>query len=190
MYSNVNGVGYLPAGEFFANGKQVLPGKCPELAEIANAAVLCNDAELHLRDGAWKMEGDPTEGALLAFAVKAGVAPTLAREAYSRTDAIPFESEHRFMATLNHDPQGEGSIYVKGAPERILEMCDQQASGRSQTMDVDYWLRCAFDFAASGLRLLAIAKKHANESQREVQFSDMHGGFTMLALVGIRKSVV
>jgi magnesium-transporting ATPase (P-type) len=176
---DVTGVGYLPAGDFFIDGRQVPTRRYPELAEIAAAAAICNDAELHLREGEWRMEGDPTEGALLAFAVKAGMAPTLVREEFPRVDAIPFESEHRIMASLNRNAQNEGFITVKGAPERILEMCGLEAA------DADYWHRCGTEFAGAGLRLLAIARKPADETQQDVRFADVEGGFAMLALVGI-----
>jgi nucleotide-binding universal stress UspA family protein/phosphoserine phosphatase len=158
----------------------------PELAEIARAAVLCNDAQLRKSaDETWQVAGDPTEGALLAFAFKAGVDPAWERESLPRTDAIPFESEHRLMATLHHDHEGRGTLYVKGAPERILDMCDRQGGLREASLDLDHWRRAAGAAAADGLRLLAIAAKPADEAQREVRFSDLEGGFTLLALVGI-----
>jgi calcium-translocating P-type ATPase len=185
---DVSGVGYSPDGGIFLEGTAITADDYPELAEIARAAVLCNDAQLHrLDDESWQMTGDPTEGALLAFATKVGADPAWVRETLPRTDAISFESEHRLMATLHHDHAGSGYIYVKGAPERILEMCDRQ-SGFQKTetaLDVDYWHLCAKDAAASGLRVLAIATKRVEESRREVNFSDLEGGFILLALVGI-----
>ena len=72
------------------------------------------------------VDGDPTEGALLTAGLKAGLDLEFEREAYPRTDTIPFESEHRFMATLHHDHDGRGFIYVKGAPERLLGMCARE----------------------------------------------------------------
>jgi|GEM_PF-94785 magnesium-transporting ATPase (P-type)/nucleotide-binding universal stress UspA family protein len=182
----VTGVGYAPDGGIHLGGEAVPPDQYPELAEIARAAVLCNDAQLRKSaDETWQVAGDPTEGALLAFAIKAGVDPAWERESLPRTDAIPFESEHRLMATLNHDHEGRGTIYVKGAPERIFEMCDRQGGVQEALLDLDYWRRSASDAAADGLRLLAIAAKPAEESQREVQFSDLKNGFRLLALVGI-----
>jgi magnesium-transporting ATPase (P-type)/nucleotide-binding universal stress UspA family protein len=182
----VTGVGYAPDGGIHLGGAAVPADEYPELAEIARAAVLCNDAQLRKRDDeAWQVEGDPTEGALLAFALKAGADPAWERESLPRTDAIPFESEHRLMATLHHDHEGRGTIYVKGAPERILEMCDRQSGPRETPPDLDYWRRSASEAAADGLRLLAIAAKPAEEAQREVRFSDLKDGFVPLALVGI-----
>jgi magnesium-transporting ATPase (P-type)/nucleotide-binding universal stress UspA family protein len=182
----VTGVGYAPDGGIHLGGEAVPPDQYPDLAEIARAAVLCNDAQLRKSDDeTWQVAGDPTEGALLAFAIKAGVDPAWERESSPRTDAIPFESEHRLMATLNHDHEGRGTIYVKGAPERVFEMCDRQGGVQEALLDLDYWRRSASDAAADGLRLLAIAAKPAEEAQREVQFSDLKNGFRLLALVGI-----
>jgi magnesium-transporting ATPase (P-type)/nucleotide-binding universal stress UspA family protein len=182
----VTGVGYAPDGGIHLEGAAVAAEDYPELAEIARAAVLCNDASLRKRgDETWQVEGDPTEGALLAFAIKAGADPAWERESLPRTDAIPFESEHRLMATLHHDHEGRGTIYVKGAPERILEMCDRQGGLRETPLDLDHWRRAASEAAGDGLRLLAIAARPAEEAQREVRFSDLEGGFTLLALAGI-----
>ncbi|WP_036242908.1 cation-transporting P-type ATPase [Methylobacter luteus] len=182
----ISGTGYAPEGAIHLGGAAVPADQYPELAEIARAAVLCNDALLRRHDGdVWQVEGDPTEGALLAFATKAGTDPASEREALPRIDAIPFESEHRLMATLHHDHEGRGCIYVKGAPERILEMCDRQAGALGTTLNTDYWHRRGREAASSGLRLLAIAAKLVDESQREVRFSDLEDGFTLLALIGI-----
>jgi magnesium-transporting ATPase (P-type) len=97
---------------------------------------LCNDAALQEKQGNWNLHGDPTEGALLAMALKAGLEIDLEKEKWPRTDVIPFESEHRFMATLHHDHAGHG----KGAPERILDMCSKQRNGEEDILlNRDYW---------------------------------------------------
>ena len=126
-----------------------------------------------------------SQGALLTLALKSGVdGPTLHAQ-LPRSDAIPFESEHRFMATLHHDHAGHGLIYLKGAPERVLEMCSNQrsADGSSEALDTDYWRRQATDLAARGLRLLALASKPATAEQRTLNFADVESGLTLLALV-------
>ena len=179
---DVSGVGYAPEGALHLGGAPIAPADYPELVEVMRAAVLCNDAELHRREDGWRLEGDPTEGALLALALKAGVDPDDERRALARTDAIPFESDHRFMATLHHDHLGRGFIYVKGAPERVIEMCDRQADG---ALDRDYWRRWATDTAARGLRVLAIAGRRADEGRTELDFADVESGLTLLALVGM-----
>src|SRR5262249_47856346 len=89
-------------------------------------STLCNDAELFQQEGVWKVEGDPTEGALYPFASKLGLERQAEQNAYPRIDAIPFESEHKFMATLHKAADGTEILLVKGAPEVILEHCDRQ----------------------------------------------------------------
>ena len=185
---DIGGVGYAPEGSVLLAGEPVEPDAHPGLAGIARARVLCNDAELHLREEGWHLAGDPTEGALVTLAMKAGLDPAAERHALPRTDVIPFESLHRLMATLHHDAGGNGTIHVKGSPERILEMCDRQGipGQDEQPLDAGYWDRQGSEAAAAGLRILAVAGKLADEGQGEVRFSHLRqGGFTMMGLVGI-----
>ena len=79
--------------------------------------------------GEWRLAGDPTEGALVTLAMKAGLDPAYEKSAYPRVDVIPFESEHRFMASLHHDHRGARRIFLKGAPERVLALCEAGARG-------------------------------------------------------------
>ena len=125
----ITGDGYAPEGEVRKDGRPV--GKDPVLALMGRVSVLCNDAELFQQEGAWKVEGDPTEGALYPFASKLGINRAPEQTTSPRSDAIPFESEHKFMATLNKSAAGKEALLVKGAPEVILEHCDRQqtASG-------------------------------------------------------------
>ncbi len=83
------------------------------------------------------MEGDPTEAALYPFANKLGLQRQAEQTAYPRVDAIPFESEHRFMATLHRDAAGEQFLLVKGAPEVIFDHCDRQAASRGPAAPLD-----------------------------------------------------
>lgn len=182
----VSGEGYDPHGSLSLNGKEVQPEEHPALKEMAHAALLCNDAELRELDGKWQIQGDPTEGSLIPLAMKAGVNPALEKEAFPRTDVIPFESQHRFMATLHHNHTGHGVIYVKGAPERLLEMSSRQLqSGEERPLDHTYWHRQLEEIANRGQRLLAVAMKSTEADHRELRFSDVKGGLTFLGLLGI-----
>jgi magnesium-transporting ATPase (P-type) len=180
----VSGSGYAPEGGFTREGRQVGTGQ-PLLQEVAHAALLCNDAELRDSEAGWQLAGDPTEGALLTLAMKAGLDPRRAREELPRSDVIPFESEHRFMATLNHDHEGRGFIYLKGAPERVLALCESQRSADgSLPLDSGYWHARMDEAAAQGMRLLALAVRH--ETTTTLNFSDIEdGGFTLLAVLGL-----
>jgi magnesium-transporting ATPase (P-type) len=179
----VSGVGYAPHGGFTADGREVDPA---ELADVARAALLCNDAILRKVDGEWKLEGDPTEGALLALAMKSGLDAHFEAEAVPRVDVIPFESEHRFMATLHHDHAGRAFAFVKGAPERVIGMCAQQRSGdEDRPIDPAFWQARVEALAAQGFRVLALAMTPMDKGKRELVFADVQNGLTLLALAGI-----
>ncbi|MBI4696900.1 MAG: cation-transporting P-type ATPase [Gammaproteobacteria bacterium] len=177
----VAGVGYAPHGGFACEGRTV---ETAELAPLAQAALLCNDAVLRETDGEWTIEGDPTEGALLAFAHKAGLGPHAA--SWPRVSVIPFESEHRFMATLHRDPQGATRVFVKGAPERVLGMCSMQRTRAGDApLDAALWHARAEAFAAEGFRVLALATTGFDEEGRELDFADVERGLTLLGLAAI-----
>ncbi|HHO65718.1 MAG TPA: HAD family hydrolase, partial [Epsilonproteobacteria bacterium] len=156
------------------------------LKETVRAAILCNDASLEYNEDEWIVHGDPMEGALLIAALKAGFDTGIEIKQYPRSDLIPFESEHRFMATLHHDHSGKAFIYVKGAPEQILEMCALQRSDEGdQPLDKKYWLERIEALAEQGQRVLAIAFKPAGPRQLELEFSDVENGLIMLGMFGL-----
>jgi calcium-translocating P-type ATPase len=156
----IAGEGYEPEGTI---------SPAADLSPLARAAALCNDAALTCRDGVWTVEGDPMEGALLAFAAKVMRAP-----AERRLDAIPFDSRHRFMAVLTEGPQGRVT-HVKGAPERVLRMC--------RDIDLKHWFDRADALALRGLRVLALAERA--EAGDQIDSSTLDGGLTFLGLVGL-----
>lgn len=182
----VTGIGYLPMGNFVTHQQTVVPDQQPPLTDLCRAALICNDGRLFEQHQQWCVEGDPTEGALLTLARKGGLSPETEAQLWPRLDSIPFESEHRFMATLNGTKQVR-RIFLKGAPERILELCSHQRTlCGQQILEPDYWRRMATDTAARGLRLLAIAEKSVTSDQDSLAFSDIESGdFTLLGLVGI-----
>ena len=183
---DVTGVGYNPHGSVLLNGIAMEPEEIPELTELARAGLLCNDSEVTLAGDEWRLTGDPTEGSLTTLAMKCGLDPVFQGEELPRTDTIPFESEHRFMATLHHDHAGHGFIYVKGAPERILEMCNRQrAQGDDAPLDIAYWEKRIDEIARRGQRILALAFKIAETSQHDLRFDHIEGNLTLLGLVGI-----
>jgi calcium-translocating P-type ATPase len=156
----IAGEGYAPEGAITPAG---------DLGRLALAAALCNDARLHRKDGAWVVEGDPMEGALLAFAAKAG-----GDQAAQRLDAIPFDSRHRFMAVLSEGVSGR-LIHVKGAPERVLRMCAE--------LDQAHWHKLAETLAKRGLRVLAFAQRA--ETGDQIDPKALERGLTFLGLVGL-----
>jgi len=183
----VNGDGYSPQGALQLDGTDTAPSDHKVLIEIGKACALCNDAELHQEQGTWVVEGDPMEGALLAFASKMTLDLSKERSLWVRTYAIPFDARHRFMATLNHNHEGLACVFVKGAPERLLEMCQDQrtALGDSEPLDADYWERKSQDIAAEGQRVLGIAVKSVDPQQSVLAHEDVEGSLTFLGLVGM-----
>lgn len=125
---DVSGDGYLPIGTISNHSRSVKIETEQQLTVIGLASLLCNDSQLKREGNTWSVEGDPMEGALLTFAGKIGFDLETSRKEWARTDLIPFDASHRFMATLNHDHQGNAAIYVKGAPEKIIELCTKQVS--------------------------------------------------------------
>ena len=183
---DVSGVGYEPLGDCRLDDRIVDPEHYPALALAIRTGVLCNDAHLQQQAHQWRVMGDPTEGALLVLGGKVGFSQHVADGAWPRLDSIPFESQHRFMASYHQDSDGAPWIFVKGAPERILEMCGSQAGhAGDQPIDRDYWRRMATDTAAKGLRLLALACKRSAPANDQLTFADVEAGYTLLALVGI-----
>ncbi len=182
----ITGQGYDSEGEIRSNGAAA--GEDVVLGEMARVAVLCNDAELSRTDDGWKVEGDPTEGALYPFAAKVGLDRASERRSYPRLDAIPFESEHRFMATL-HEAAGDGTVLlVKGAPEKILEHCDRQlgSDGQPTAIDRDRWREASESRAAQGERMLAMASlADPALSAGDLGPGDLPDNLVMLGLIGL-----
>ena len=180
------GTGYEPHGALSLAGKDVLPEDRPLLLEAVRAAVLCNDASLEHKDKQWLVHGDPMEGALLVAGLKAGLDLDAELKLYPRTDLIPFESEHRFMATLHHSHDSDSFVFVKGAPERLLEMCSHQRTlDGEQVLDKDYWLARIDAMAQQGQRVLAIAVKPVSKKKMELTFNDVENELTMLGMFGL-----
>jgi len=182
----LGGTGYDPHGAISLSNREVLAEERPLLLQIVRAAVLCNDASLEQRNDEWLIHGDPMEGALLVSGLKAGLDIEAEGKQYPRTDLIPFESEHRFMATLHHSHTGDAFIFLKGAPERVLEMCTHQRTfDGDQPLDRNYWLNRIEEMAQQGQRVLAIAVKPVSQAQTELTFSDVENDLIMLGMFGL-----
>ncbi len=176
----VSGTGYEPRGEFLQDDEpvsSVLDNK--DLFELLRAGYLCNNADLIEEEGHYRIKGDPTEGALVVSAVKAGL-----EESLPRLDEIPFDSEYRYMATL-HQGQGENIIYVKGAPEKVLEMChDQLVEGETRQLEREELSAKVDEMSREALRSLAMAFKTVSEDYKEFGENDLQG-LTFLGIQGM-----
>jgi magnesium-transporting ATPase (P-type) len=180
---SVSGSGYKPEGEFRLDEEKVNVDELPVFLELARAGMLSSDAKLKNESGQWVLEGKPTEGAAVVLACKAGLKREEQQAQYPRIDVIPFESERRFMATLHK--HGEDYVaYIKGAPERLLEMCSvQRRQDGDIPIDRESWIRREELLADSGHRVLAIASKtlKKDESFDENKLTEA----TLLGLIGI-----
>jgi len=183
---DLSGTGYNPHGTISLLGEDVLSEQRPLLHELSRSAMLCNDSSLEQKENEWLVHGDPMEGALLVAGLKAGLEIETETKKYPRTDLIPFESEHRFMATLHHSHNGEAFVFVKGAPEQILQMCVLQRSIEGDmSLDKAYWLSRIEELAAKGQRVLAMALKPVDLEKRELTFSDVESDLVMLGMYGM-----
>src|SRR5262249_26678862 len=182
----ITGDGYAPKGEVQRDGKPA--GKDPVLALMGRVSMLCNDAEIFQEEGRWKVEGDPTEGALYPFASKLGMDRASEQSMLPRIDAIPFESEHKFMATLHKPAAGEEVLFVKGAPEVILEHCNRQQTvgGQAASLDRAHFMQASDQLAAQGERVLALAwLENPGVQAGRLGPADLPKSLVLLGLIGL-----
>lgn len=188
MDAHVSGTGYSPTGRFSVNGKTIEAANYPVLQQVGRVAGLCNDAELREDNKEWLLAGDPTEGALMALAMKIGLHPQGLRKDYPRMDVVPFDADYQFMATLHFAPSGERLLLLKGAPERVLALCDRiQQDASLGPLEIDHWLEKMESMAQQGMRVLALAEKPRGSSLKAPlgKHEIAQGGFALLGLVGM-----
>jgi len=153
----------------------------PLLHDLARGALLANDAQIRREDGDWAIEGDLTDGALLIFAHKLG----LDGDKAERLASVPYEADQQYMAVLDRDGEGT-SIWLKGAPERVLALCTRQTGPDGETpIDRDGWAKQVDALAAEGERVLAIARKPAEAASSLDTAAVDNGDFSLLGLVGM-----
>lgn len=182
----VGGVGYAPSGDLALRGGTLGDAEQSTLALVAAAAALCNDARLERMGDEWAPHGDPMEAALIALAGKIEPGAVDAPPRARRLDEIPFDAQHRYMATLHELADGERRVFVKGAPERVLGMCARQRRGADESpLDPDYWAGAIEDLAREGHRVLALATRAASADAVELRPADVSQGLVLLAVVGI-----
>ncbi|MDH4027643.1 MAG: cation-transporting P-type ATPase [Nitrospirota bacterium] len=184
----VTGAGYAPSGRILKQGAAVDAAGSPALMDCLKAGLLCNDSLLLEKEGLWTIQGDPTEGALLVSAVKAGLDMAAALKELPRIDAIPFESQHQYMATLHAGgTDASGVVYVKGSVETILDRCvsSLDTEGRPAVLDAGRIHAAVGEMAARGLRVLAFAKGEARQGTAGLEHSDVASGMTFIGLQGM-----
>jgi Ca2+-transporting ATPase len=185
---DVAGEGYQPQGEFRMNDKLVTSENVPELSSLLRAGALCNDALLSEEDRRYQILGDPTEGALVVAAAKAGMSKEKLEEAYPRIDEIPFQSEKQYMVTLHRD-RDKHIAFIKGSIEKILPMASHEASqGVLRPLDENRrkeFLEAAEAMAREAMRVLAVATMEYPVSMGKLQESNFTGRLVLSGLFGM-----
>jgi magnesium-transporting ATPase (P-type) len=180
---DVEGTGYEPAGHILRDGKPATLAAHADLHALIEVMALCNDAVVSREEGQWRVTGEPTEGALRTLARKAG----FDEEGHERLAAVPFESENKFMATLDRSDQGGLRILLKGAPDRLLDRCPLQraADGSTAPLERSFWEAQIDQLSAQGLRVLAAAVREADAARQHLALADVDADMVFLGLVGI-----
>lgn len=174
----VTGEGFVPEGQVLLRGEPI--ESADHFTELARAAVLCNEADLHHHDGTWVWHGDPTDVALLSLAQKLGRSRQGTLNTHPQVNEIPFEPEHQFAASY-HGVEGTYQVFVKGAPERVLAMCDDQDGSLTH----QEWQGMAESMAERGYRVLGLARGEAPDSVDSSQAPADPSGLSFLGFVGM-----
>jgi len=180
---DVEGIGYAPEGQILRDGRQASLAANPDLQALVEVMSVCNDSEIAQEDGHWKVIGEPTEGALRTLGQKAN----FDRAGYQRLAVVPFESENKFMATLDRAPANGLRILLKGAPDRLLSRCAEQrgASDAREPLDLAFWEKQIDALGGQGLRVLAAASRELREEKSDLTMEDLDKDLVFLGLVGI-----
>ncbi len=175
---DVAGEGFVPEGRFLQDGEPIEPDQGMALAGLARVAVLCNEADLHHRDAGWTWRGDATDIALLTMAYKLGWRREVSLERHPQINELPFEAERQFAASYHRTDEGVSAM-VKGAPERIFEMCDDEPERMSELREMSYQM------AEQGYRVLALAEGRAPADLSETDVPPEPSGLRCHGLVGM-----
>jgi len=183
----VAGTGYEPVGDIALGGVRINVPDHPALSECLRAGVLCNDAQILREEGRYKVNGDPTEAALLVVAEKSGLLQADTHRESPRLDVIPFESEHMFRATLHDAHAGGRVIYKVGAVERLLDRCANALGVDGNVTPLDH--ACVHStveaMASRGLRVLALVRRQVDVGHAKLEHSHVAEGLTFLGLQGM-----
>jgi len=178
----VTGSGYEPKGEILHDWETCDQATLEKPCVVLRIGLLCNESNIIEEDGQFRVDGDPTEGALIVSAMKANLRPEEEKRLYPQLSILPFESDRGFMATL-HEHEGKRFIFVKGAPEKVLEMCTQSASG--DPLDQTKVLGMAEHFAGDGMRVLAMAYKEVTDKIEALTHHDVEGDLILTGMQGM-----
>jgi len=184
----VTGIGYAPEGEFLMSGKSVKAGDYPVLEKTLRCSALCNGAQLVKEKAIFKIIGDPTEGALLTAAAKAGMLKESLEKVSVFVDEIPFDSERKKMTVLRREG-GRVFAFVKGAPDILLDDCayieEGGAAREIREEDKKKILKANGEFADSAMRVLAFAYRALEGDGRQYDMRSVETGLTFIGLMAM-----
>ena len=174
----ISGIGYEPEGSISHESQLVDITTCMELEQTLRIGMLCNESNLYQEDGEYRIDGDPTEGALIVSAIKGGLQVEEEQMRYPQLGLVPFESERGFMATL-HEIEGRKIIFAKGAPEKIIHfsMLDEADPGPGNRL-----AQVAANLADQGLRVLGLAYKEVDAETTRISQADVESGLIFAGL--------
>jgi Ca2+-transporting ATPase len=185
----VTGEGYQPQGEFYNEGKRLEPGSDAALSLLLRIGALCNDSELRNNDGGYQILGDPTEGALLVAAAKAGISRRGLEQQSPRLSEIPFQSERKYMATLHPGGQNRCVAHVKGSVEQVLALSRYVFKGGQAVPLTEEGQRAIQHantaLAADAMRVLALAYAELPHQCEGLCDNDIEGRLVFVGLVGL-----
>jgi len=189
QWIEVTGEGYQPQGEFHRDGQILNPESEPPLTLLLRIGALCNDALLTREDDkSCSIFGDPTEGALMVAAAKAGINKEKLDRTFPRLDEIPFQSEKQYMATL-HPRDGGRVVYVKGAVERLLSLSKYLVKGGKvaplEEADVEAIMQANTSMAKEAMRVIATAYVDLPSELEELRDEDIRGSLVFVGLAGM-----
>jgi len=189
---HVTGVGYEPKGNFLKNNELIDKDeidKDEHLSLLLKAALLCNDASLKKNGKSWHIVGDPTEGALVVLAMKAGLSQEIIRKEYPRIGEISFTSERKLMTTIHSTPEGEKLAFAKGAIEVLLKKCTKVLrNGKIVSLEEnekEKILENNEQMAKDALRVLGIAYKRLPKELEEFSEEKVENDLVFLGLIGM-----
>jgi P-type Ca2+ transporter type 2C len=187
-YFAVSGIGYAPTGDFLHQDKKIEPTEYPGLIKLLTGSVLCNGAQLTSKAGGYHIVGDPTEGALLTAAAKAGLFKTALEENYPFYEELPFDSDRKQMTILRHNGNRHVA-FVKGAPGTILSNCINVENNRSvNPLDKnsrEEILKATEGLADKAMRVLAVACREMDTLPEKPKPKDIERKLTFLGLVAM-----
>ena len=189
QFVEVSGVGYEPKGELQGNGKTD-PSADPKVSMLLKIGSLCSNAKLEQDEkGLWSIVGDPTEGALVVAAAKAGLTSELLNKEYPRIGEAPFTSERKRMSTIHVTPEKRKVAFVKGAPEIMLERCNRVlAEGKEKKLTTAILVKILEvneQMASSALRVLAMAYKPLPDGYYESNIESVEDDMVFVGLEGM-----